>query len=90
MQQQTNVPGVISLTLSIMSIFFMCCFGVGLLFGIPAFILGLVGISKKNMPTGTAIAGLIVSIVGCIMSTLTILYWMIIGGASLGIMGIAS
>ncbi|MCM1113806.1 MAG: hypothetical protein NC399_11195 [Muribaculum sp.] len=80
MSQKTNVCGVISLTFSLISVFFMCCFGAGLIFAIPAFILGIIGVTRKNMQIGTAIAGIIVSILGGIMSILTILYWIITGG----------
>lgn len=66
--QQTNACGVISLIFSLISIFLSACLGAGLVFGIPAFILGIIGTKEKNMQTGTAIAGLVISIFGCLIS----------------------
>ncbi len=67
-RQQTNACGVISLIFSIISILSSPCLGAGLIFGIPAFILGFIGTREKNMSTGTAIAGLIISTFGCLIS----------------------
>lgn len=75
MPQKTNVCGVISLTLSILSICTSCCFGAGLLFAIPAFILGVIGAARKNMQTGAAIAGIILSIVGIVLSIFILSFW---------------
>ncbi|MDE7254271.1 MAG: hypothetical protein K2O32_15200 [Acetatifactor sp.] len=86
MPQKTNVCGVISLTFSILSVCIACCFGAGLIFAIPAFILGVIGVTRKNMLTGTAIAGIILSIIGFILSILTILLWGMEGGIAYGIL----
>lgn len=75
MPQKTNVCGVISLTLSIISVCFACCYGAGLLFAIPAFIFGLIGITRENMLIGTAVAGLIISVIGILLSIFTIVLW---------------
>lgn len=74
MPQKTNVCGVISLTLSIISVCFACCYGAGLLFAIPAFIFGLIGVTRKNMLIGTAIAGLIISVIGFALSIVVLYY----------------
>lgn len=69
----------ISLILGILSVLFMCCYGGGLITGIPAIITGFIGISNANKDPmryggkGLAIAGLITGIVGTIATILFIL-----------------
>ena len=58
--------GIASLTIGILSILFICCYG--WFIAIPGIIFGIVGIAQKNRNHGTAIAGLICSIIGLITS----------------------
>lgn len=58
--------GIASLTIGILSILFICCYG--WFIAIPGIIFGIIGIAQKNRNHGTAIAGLICSIIGLITS----------------------
>lgn len=79
MQQKTNVCGVISLTLSIISFILSVCSCIGLPLAFASLILGIVGMCKKNMPTGTAIAGLIISIFSLLFGTGFFIMYFIMG-----------
>lgn len=68
---ESNVCGVLSLTFSIISIFIAPCFGAGLVLSIPAFILSIVGMKKPN--SGTAVAGLVISIGSSAISIVVLL-----------------
>ena len=59
-----NTPALLALIFGIISILFICCFGSGALFGIPAIILGAT--SKKNNTKG--LVGFILGIVGTVLS----------------------
>lgn len=78
MPQKTNVCGVISVTLSFLGLLSIPCMGAGILFSIPAFIFGVIGATRKNVLTGSAIAGIIISIFVAIVSLIFLLYSSII------------
>ncbi len=82
MTQKTNVCGVISVTLSFLGLLSIPCMGAGLLMGIPAFIFGIIGLTKKDALTGSAIAGTIISIFVCITSVLFLLFFGTISAAA--------
>lgn len=82
MPQKTNVCGVVSITLSFLGLLCIPCMGAGLLFGIPAFIFGIIGMTRKNVLIGSAIAGTIISIFVCIVSVIFLLFFGTISAAT--------
>ena len=69
----------ISLVLGIVSIFLVCCAG-GILFGIPAAIIGFIGMrNAENEPNryggrGLAIAGMVIGIITCLISFFILIF----------------
>jgi len=77
---QHNAYGILSLILGILSLPMMCCWGSSALFGIPAVVLGIVGIRMARRGTannkGLSIAGLACGAVGAVVS---IAFWTLLG-----------
>lgn len=81
--KKTNVFGIISLCISIVSLMTVCCYGVGGLLAIPSLILAILGLTVKDAGKGTALAGLIISII-----TIVILGFIVLG--ALGVLSFGS
>jgi hypothetical protein len=73
--QATNTIAVISLVLGIVSFMGGLFFG-GLLFGIPAIVLGIIGM-KKPGGKGLGIAGVILGTLGSLATILVITFWVV-------------
>ena len=63
---KTNVPGILSLILGIVSII-TCCINLTLFISVPGIVLGILGTALPYQKKGIAIAGLIVSICGLVI-----------------------
>lgn len=73
--EATNVMAIVSLVLGIIS-FISGLFFAGLLFGIPAIILGIIGM-KKPGGKGMGIAGIVLGAIGSLVSILVIIFWVV-------------
>lgn len=71
MKQSTSAMSILSLILGILSLI-LCCIGFGGIFGIVGFILGLIVLITKKPGKGLAIAGIITSIIGMILSLMIV------------------
>lgn len=60
---KTNVLGIISLTMGILALL-LSCTGFGVILGVPAAVLGLIGTCIPGYKKGLAIAGMICGICG--------------------------
>ena len=80
-QQQTNGKAIAALVLGIASIV-LACYGIGLLPGIPAIILGRMSGREIEEGNGTgdglAKAGLITGIIGVVLSVFGLLYLILV------------
>lgn len=74
-KKATDPLAVVSLVMGILSIILCCCYGIGVIFGIPGLICAI--ISRKKGKTGLSTAGLICSIIGLILSVLAIIYYVV-------------
>jgi hypothetical protein len=91
-QTKTNTLAIISLVLGILSLPLFFCYGVGLLVGIPAFILGLVARNQINNSGGTetgsglAIAGIILGAISplLIVSAICVIVLLALMGPAIG------
>ena len=76
---QSNGMAIASLILGIISIPISCCYGIGLIFGIIAIILGFVSKSKNDPVSGKlsglALAGIICGAIGCAFSVIMIIIY---------------
>jgi hypothetical protein len=70
--QQSNTMGLVSMILGIISIPAACCAFLGIAVGVPAVVLGILGLRKANAGEadnrGQALAGLICGSVGLVLS----------------------
>lgn len=71
MKQSTSAMSILSLILGILSLI-LCCVGFGGILGIAGFILGLIVLITKKPGKGLAIAGIITSIIGMILSLMIV------------------
>lgn len=75
-QEENNGLAIVGLVMGIISIFFSCCYGAGVIFGIAGWICSAMA-NKKNK-TGLGTGGLITSIIGTILSVLIIICFIIL------------
>lgn len=70
---QTNVLAIVGLVMGILAIVLGCCMGwVGIIPGIAGIICSV--LSKKQGKTGMATAGLICSIIGCVVGLIMVIF----------------
>ena len=81
---KTNIPAIISLILSILSILCCCVWYVSLIMGIVAVVLGILGLRSANPnQKDAAIAGIVVGAVGFALAvSVAIMNIMILSGVS--------
>lgn len=64
--KQTNALAIVGMILGILSLLLGCCGWYSLLLGIPGLICSI--LSRKNGKTGMAVAGIICSVIGIVIS----------------------
>lgn len=84
-QQQTDGKGIAGLVLGILSLFFSCLYGSGLIFAIIGLCLSVASRNENqekyagsNNSYGMATAGMVCSIIGLVLSILMILYFILV------------